>query len=70
MKLSEEEANQYFLKAGYESMQSSQRFGQALFNALPAVVTDHIRGDPEKDFFYDTSPLEVLEKFSANCVEK
>lgn len=43
------------------------RFGQALFNALPLDVTNHIRGT-DQDFFYDTNHDTIYEKFFANCV--
>jgi len=68
-KLTEAQANSYIIRAGWETMQNPElRFGQALFNMLPGEVTKDIIGNPDKDFFYDDSPLTVMDKFTKSCV--
>ena len=71
MRLTFEEAQYYINKANELTRQiKGYRFGQALFNVIPATVGAVVLGT-EHDFFYlrDTERAKVLALFYTHCVE-
>ena len=71
MKLTHKEAALYIKQATKDVANSAGtlRFGQALWNALPEDVTNHIHGT-DNDFFYWTDNWKVFRTFYDHCVSK